>query len=375
MKKNGRTAAGSQRWKCGVCRMGTTVRRDDLRRVAQLDEFLAWLLDGRFQSDMDASGGRTFRNHTSWCWDIVPRMRATPSRHRTVMTDGTYMSHGWCLLIAIDGVTGETIAWGWCSHESTAAYLDLFSRIPAPDVSVSDGLRGVEKACARAWPGTRIQRCLVHVQRNTRADLTSRPRLQAGKELKRLSDALTKVRDAGQAAAWGSALNDWYRKWKGFLEERTHARDDPSNPKAARQEWWWTHGDVRRCHGRLERLFREGRLFTFCDPALLGKGPVERNTNRLEGGVNSLIKRTLAHHHGLTEEHMRRAAEWVCYMKSESPDPHTLIPDAGEEHGTDAPAVQDEPKTRSNYDNGIQSYNRDDPAVETGFHIRKGHVG
>ncbi|MFR0599365.1 IS256 family transposase, partial [Bifidobacterium apri] len=126
---------------------------------------------------------------------------------------------------------------------------------------------------------------------------------------------------------------------------------------------------------RLERLFREGRLFTFCDPALLGKGPVERNTNRLEGGVNSLIKRTLARHHGLTEEHMRRAAEWVCYMKSGSPDPHTLIPDTGGEHGTDAPAVQDEPETGSDYDNGIQSYNRDDPAVETGFHIRKGHVG
>lgn len=90
--------------------MGTAVRRDDLRRVAQLDEFPAWLLDGRFQSDMDTSGGRTFRNHTSWCWDIVPRMCAAPSRHRTVMTDGTYMSHGWCLLITIDGVTGETIA-------------------------------------------------------------------------------------------------------------------------------------------------------------------------------------------------------------------------------------------------------------------------
>ena len=81
---------------------------------------------------------------------------------------------------------------------------------------------------------------------------------------------------------------------------------------------------------------------------------MERNTNRLEGGVNSLIKRTLARHHGLTEEHMRRAAEWVCYMKSESPDPNTLIPDAGEEHGTDAPAVQDEPETGNDYDNGIQ---------------------
>lgn len=52
-----------------------------------------------------------------------------------------------------------------------------------------------------------------------------------------------------------------------------------------------------------------------------------------------------------------------------------LIPDTGGEHGTDATAIQDEPETGNDYDNGIQSYNRDDPAVETGFHIRKGHVG
>ena len=71
----------------------------------------------------------------------------------------------------------------------------------------------------------------MHVQRNTCADLTSRPRLQAGKELKRLSDTPTKVRDAGQAAAWGGALNDWHRKWKGFLEERTHARGRPVQPE------------------------------------------------------------------------------------------------------------------------------------------------
>lgn len=72
---------------------------------------------------------------------------------------------------------------------------------------------------------------------------------------------------------------------------------------------------------------------------------------------------------------MRRAAECACCMKSGSPDPHTLIPDTGGEHGTDATAIQDEHETGNDYDNGIQSYNRDDPAVETGFRIRTGHTG
>ena len=77
---------------------------------------------------------------------------------------------------------------------------------------VHHGLRGAEAACTQAWPGTRIQRCLVHVQRNTRTGLTSRPRLQAGRELKRLSDRLTSVETAGQAVRWGEALNVYFVK-------------------------------------------------------------------------------------------------------------------------------------------------------------------
>lgn len=100
------------------------------------------------------------------------------------MADGTYMGHGWCLIIAIDGESGEVLAFQWCAHESKAAYLALFSGISAPDVLITDGLRGAEAACLEAWPGTRIQRCLAHVQRSTRTDLTYRPSLQAGRELK-----------------------------------------------------------------------------------------------------------------------------------------------------------------------------------------------
>ena len=114
----------------------------------------------------------------------------------------------------------------------------------------------------------------MHVQRNARTDLTSRPGLQAGRELKRLSDRLTSVETAGQAVRWGEALNAWHERWKDFIAERTYARDDPSNPKASRHRWWWTHEELRRCYRRLERLFREGRLFAYLEPELLKGVPV-----------------------------------------------------------------------------------------------------
>lgn len=51
MRKNGRTAAGSQRWKC-VDRSGVTAPRPDERRDAEPRSFLDWLPSGRRQDDM-----------------------------------------------------------------------------------------------------------------------------------------------------------------------------------------------------------------------------------------------------------------------------------------------------------------------------------
>lgn len=224
MKKNGRTGKGVQRWKCPACRLSSTMPQRRRRRERTLEEFLSWLLGPSSQRAADPAGdARALRKRIAWCWRIRPRIAPPDARRHTVMADGTYMGHGWCLIIAIDGQTGEVLDRQWCAHESKAAYLALFSRLPAPDVLITDGLRGAEAACTQAWPGTRIQRCLVHVQRNARTDLTSRPGLQAGRELKRLSDRLTSVETAGQAVRWGEALNAWHERWKDFIAERTYA--------------------------------------------------------------------------------------------------------------------------------------------------------
>ena len=58
-----------------------------------------------------------------------------------------------------------------------------------------------------------------------------------------------------------------------------------------------------------------------------------RTTNRLEGGVNSVVKNVLRNHRGLPEEHMLRACEWVCYMKTAHPRPESFIPDDPLEDG------------------------------------------
>ena len=55
-----------------------------------------------------------------------------------------------------------------------------------PACSSPTGAPDAPRPAADTWKDTRIQRCLVHVLRNTRTDLTCRPRTDAGKDLLRL---------------------------------------------------------------------------------------------------------------------------------------------------------------------------------------------
>lgn len=76
--------------------------------------------------------------------------------------------------------------------------------------------------------------------------------------IEKLSGLLTGVETAEEAVGWGEALNAWHERWKGFIAERTFARDDPANPKASRRMRWWTHEEPRRCYRRLEKLVLRG---------------------------------------------------------------------------------------------------------------------
>jgi hypothetical protein len=270
MKKNGRTAAGAQRWKCPECRVGATAPNRRQAMLRQLGSFVARLLGGHTLREE----GRSFRRGTAWCWQVDPVIPLPEAKSHVLETDGTYVN-GRCLLVLMDGSTGLVVRIRWCAHESIAQYRALFHGVPAPDVLVSDGMRGMSAAARAEWPAARLQRCLVHVHRDTNRDLTHRPRSQAARELRKLSSRLFRVRTVQDAAKWGEALNAWHQRWKATANEKTTARDDPAH--AAGRKWWWTHKRLRRCYKRLEKLFRDGSLFAYTDPALLAGGPVPRD--------------------------------------------------------------------------------------------------
>ncbi|WEV59033.1 IS1249 family transposase [Bifidobacterium sp. ESL0728] len=379
MRRNGYTKAGRQRWRCDACSASGVATRPDATRLAEFRAWLSWVL-GRTDvlQAARAIGVATrqgFAKRTSWCWRVRPRL-PKPGKAHCVEVDGTYLN-GWCLLVAVDAEDGRPLAFQWCDTEKKAAWLALFRRIPRPDVVVCDGGAGCLAAIGRAWPGMRVQRCLVHVLRNTRRDLTSRPRTEPGKALYKLARRLVNVKRCGtpeQAGQWLADLQEWYEENKEWLDERTAARD----PDTGFRRTWYTHQRARDAYHRLARLNAAGMLFTWLDPELDAGGPVAWNTNMLEGGTNKPVKDAMRRHSGLSPEHARRICEWLLYMRTRDPEPERF---ATPEHWQGKTRKQQADSTLAlpGLDRrSVQQADPDDPAVdpyESGFGIRHGWAG
>jgi len=316
--KNGKTTAGTQRWRCLNCGVSSVRRRDDVTRRHQLTLFLTWLLGKLSQAETDGLSGRTFRNTTAWCWDVLPRLGPVTTTHKQVLVDGIWIGE-WCLLIAVTE-TLEVLGWQWSGGETTAAWSALFERIPAPEVVVCDGGIGIASAVRKTWPGTKTQRCIFHVQMNVRRHLTMNPRSDAARRLRKLSLQLSKVLTPEDAIQWRLKLEAWWQAYGHLTKVRS------SDGRAS----WFTHDRLRKAWLLLSKLSREGTLFTYVEHGNA------RTTSPLEGGINSGIRTVLRNHRGMTEPHMKRAAEWFLTV-------HEVPIERAYEMITNAPDVTESP--------------------------------
>ena len=377
VKKNGVTRKGVIRWRCTNCGASFSNTREDVTRKAQLDAFVDWLMGKQSQSEISSSGSdRTWRAKTAWCWRVKPEIAVTGEIFDQIQIDGTYLPYGWCLLTAVS--QGKVLAWQWCNRENTAAYKDLLKRLPAPLLVVTDGHTGALSAIRSEWPDTQIQRCLVHIKRNIRVLTTTKPKLQAHKVLWALAKQLVQIEDLDGAAQWVAWLQEFHAQWGDWLNEETYRADvlpeDVPSWVKPNQQWWYTHQNARQAYKLLARQVQKNTLFTFLDPALTtqSKTRLDHTTNPLEGGINAQIKRVIYNHRGLSEQHMRRAVEWWCYLHSENPTkPHQLI---RPEHlkPQPKPPIKEPKPGPVKWDNGVDLIHADyHPDVS----IRKGWAG
>lgn len=304
MKRNGRTSAGAQRWRCRECGASATHANDVSGR--ELAAFVGWLLSRDLQREMPG-GGRTFRRKAERFWKIWPMPDVVDEVHRVVHVDGIYLERGLCVLIAC--TEDHVLSWYLARGESVLAWRALLKTIAPPEVVVTDGGQGFASAVALEWPGTRVQRCTFHAFCQVKRQTTSRPKLQAGRELYGLARDLLEIKTLRQADLWVEHLVQWCDFWNDFLDEKTESD--------GKREY--AHERLRKARRSLVRLVNDGTLFTYLDPKLVVEGPLPSTNNVIEGGVNAQIRDVLRNHRGLRAARRVKAVYWWCYMHTERP--------------------------------------------------------
>ena len=306
MKRNGKTSAGTQRWRCKTCGASAVHTNDTTAR--ELDAFLGWLLGKGSQLDMPGQG-RSFRRLASRFWGIWPMPEPDGVVHRVVYVDGIYVARNVVVLIACSDE--HVLSWYLARSESVRAWKALLSRIAPPDVVVTDGGTGFATAVAEEWPQTKVQRCLFHVFCQVKRQTTTRPKLQAGIEIYGLAKELMHLEDLHQAEWWVERYMQWGSFWSDFLEDKT----------VVEGRWEYTHARLRTARNGLNTLLNKNLLFTYLDPQLTQQGPLPRTNNRIEGGVNAQLRAVLRNHRGLSLMRRIKAIYWWCYMHAECPLP------------------------------------------------------
>lgn len=312
LQKRGKTAAGTQRWLCPKCSISGTRGRPDLARAFELDRFVTWLLGKQSQTELSVPG-RTWRQQTEWCWQIVPKPEPTRAVHSILLIDGIKVGALVCLIAR---TPQAVIAWRWVGWESSTTWSLLLETIPASTVVVCDGQKGILLAIARCWPKTKIQRCTFHVWQNVRAKLTLHPQTNGGQDLLQLTRGLWLVKTQEHALAWQHRLAEWFEQYGAFIQERTYFEQ----PVSHRRRWWYTHRGVRSAYRQHKELVKNDQLFVYLDRTLTAE-PIPRTTNSVEGGINSQLRTKLKLHRGLSQLHQQRLVEWYLYSRTTNPKP------------------------------------------------------
>lgn len=180
-------------------------------------------------------------------------------------------------------------------YKNTAPWFTLLKRKGLYPLYITmDGEQSVMRAIRQIWPETAIQRCLYHIQREGMRWLRSKPKTQAGRDLRSLLKTLCQINSESQRSAFVQTYSQWLDRYRSFVMSL------PKDKVA--------YKDLNKTMVLLNNALVD--MFHFIEDE-----NIHKTTNALEG-FYSRLKSDYRAHRGLSESHKISYLRWYCHFNN-----------------------------------------------------------
>lgn len=195
-----------------------------------------------------------------------------------IIMDTTYFKRNFGVMVFMNQLDGKVIHIQFVKRENAALYAAGLAEIQKKGINIqsitADGFRGLNVL----FPDIPFQLCQFHQQQTIRRYLTRRPKSDAAKALKILSDGIFQTTEV----RFRHDLGKWYDTYKDYLNEVSRSEDG--------RQTWYTHKRLRSAYNSLKRNLPY--LFQFEQNRELS---MPNTTNPLEGRFTELKTKIRCH--------------------------------------------------------------------------------
>ena len=220
------------------------------------------------------------------------------SQSIVVVADATFFTRSYGILRFRDPNTRLNLIWKEIYSETPDQYeqlkLELEKQGYCIKAVVLDGKRGVRNV----FKNIPVQMCQFHQVAIVNRYLTSRPILEAGKELRQVALQLTKTNEK----EFAELLDEWHVKWQIFLKEKT--------TNIFTNRWHYTHKRIRSAYRSLKTNLPY--LFVYQKYPELN---IPNTCNSIDGS-NTTLKNLLRIHRGMNRENRYKM---ICQILGNQP--------------------------------------------------------
>lgn len=164
--------------------------------------------------------------------------------------DTVFYGHRFAVTVFRGLISGKNLLWYFSEKESIDLVIKGINQLLSQGIDIINIVcDGKNLKLDRYFPSIPIQMCHFHQLAIVKRYLTSKPKLEASKQLKQIAELLPVTTEE----KFTMLLDAWYFRWSDFLKEKTIT--DETN------RWFYTHKRLRSAYRSLRTNL--SYLFTF----------------------------------------------------------------------------------------------------------------